>query len=109
MSLNHEKKGVAHDSEGDNPLGLREADMAVLDAQVDIPQTDAGYKAIYRFATKVDFVVMVLSSISAAAAGTSLPLMTVCFPSSHVQTWCENEHQIVVLPTDRDVRSFSAL
>lgn len=79
MSLKNEEKGVVNGSGNGNPLGFGEADIALLDAQVQIPQTDAGYKAIYRFANQVDLVVMVLSSLSAAAAGTSLPLMTVCF------------------------------
>jgi ATP-binding cassette subfamily B (MDR/TAP) protein 1 len=72
-----EKNDSTHDSGNEKQLGLGEADVALLDAQVEIPQTGAEYKTIYRFANRLDVVVMVLSSISAAAAGTSLPLMTV--------------------------------
>jgi ATP-binding cassette, subfamily B (MDR/TAP), member 1 len=72
-----EKNDSVHDIGNVKKLGLGEADVALLDAQVELPQTDAGYKTIYRFANRLDVVVMVLSSISAAAAGTSLPLMTV--------------------------------
>ncbi|KAK0703921.1 multidrug resistance protein-like protein 1 [Lasiosphaeria miniovina] len=87
MASDKEKKEVAvpvpldsnHDSP--NPLGLAEAELAVLDAQVDIPKTDLGYKAVFRFATPVDIVVMLLSSVCAMAAGTTLPLMTVVFGS----------------------------
>jgi hypothetical protein len=68
---------VGEETENEKRLSLSEDDTALLDIQVHIPPTDAGYKTIYRFADRVDVVVMLISSVAAAAAGTCLPLMTV--------------------------------
>jgi ATP-binding cassette subfamily B (MDR/TAP) protein 1 len=68
---------VVEEIEHEKRPGLSEDDTALLDVQVHIPPSSAGYKTIYRYAERVDVVVMAVSSIAAVGAGTCLPLMTV--------------------------------
>lgn len=60
-----------------NPLGLSDAELNSLDEQIDLPPSDAGYLAIYRYSTTSDLVIMFFSAVMASVAGASLPLMTV--------------------------------
>ncbi|KJR86139.1 ATP-binding protein cassette, subfamily B (MDR/TAP), member 1 [Sporothrix schenckii 1099-18] len=64
-----------------NPLGLDEAELACLARQIDLPASTAGYGAIYRYADRVDRLVMFVSGVAACGAGSTMPLMTIVFGS----------------------------
>ncbi|KIH93730.1 hypothetical protein SPBR_09155 [Sporothrix brasiliensis 5110] len=64
-----------------NPLGLDEAELACLARQIDLPASTAGYGAIYRYADRVDRLVMLVSGVAACGAGSSMPLMTIVLGS----------------------------
>jgi len=61
----------------DNPLGLDDAELQVLHKQTELPATDAGYLAIYKYATSLDLAIMAGSAVMSAASGACMPLMTV--------------------------------
>ncbi len=69
-----------HSDDDHNPLDLTVDELATLQEQIDIPVSSDGYYAIFRYASGLDFAVMCLSSVMAAAAGTCQPLMTVRKP-----------------------------
>lgn len=75
MSLHKEKA----DSDDPNPLGLDEVELACLSSQIDLPASTVGYGAIYRYANRLDLLVMIFSGVAACAAGSTMPLMTVRF------------------------------
>ncbi|TVY38694.1 Leptomycin B resistance protein [Lachnellula occidentalis] len=58
---------------------LPAAEAAILKRQVDIPVVKSGWKALYRYATVNDYLIIAVSSVCAIAAGAALPLMTVVF------------------------------
>lgn len=74
-SPENEKVEVA--TQDDNPLGLEEAERRVLAAQIAVPPSNAGYLEIYRYADRVDVLIMVASAVLAATAGAAMPLMMV--------------------------------
>lgn len=67
--------------EGDNdPLDrLPEHERQILKRQLDIPTVKVTYLTLYRYATTMDWVIIVISAICAIAAGAILPLMTIIF------------------------------
>ncbi|KAJ1335554.1 ATP-binding cassette subfamily B (MDR/TAP) member 1 [Microdochium nivale] len=58
-------------------LPPHEAD--ILRRQITIEETNAGLGALYRYATRNDIIVIVISSICAIVGGAAMPLMTVIF------------------------------
>jgi ATP-binding cassette subfamily B (MDR/TAP) protein 1 len=58
---------------------LPDAEAQILRRQVDIPVVKSGWKTLYRYSTKWDIVIIVVSAICSIAAGAALPLMTVIF------------------------------
>ncbi len=65
------------DPPSENPLGLDADEIALLDSQVEVGTSDAGYGAIYRYAERLDRLVMATSAVFAVVAGATMPLMTV--------------------------------
>lgn len=67
-----------------DPLGghLMEDERNVLKRQLEAEETEVSYLLLYRYATRMDILIIVVSSICAIAAGVALPLMTVCFDGS---------------------------
>ncbi|KAL9112835.1 MAG: hypothetical protein Q9227_002912 [Pyrenula ochraceoflavens] len=66
--------------EGDEAFAhLPDHEKNVLKKQLDSPTVQVSYKTLYRYATTWDMIIVVVSSISAIAAGAALPLMTVVF------------------------------
>lgn len=64
----------------DDPFRHLPVDEAeVLRRQVDIPVVSVGYKTLYRYATRNDMIIVVISIICSIAGGAALPLMTVIF------------------------------
>ncbi|CAG8972233.1 hypothetical protein HYALB_00001631 [Hymenoscyphus albidus] len=58
---------------------LPPAEARILRKQVEIPVVKSGIKALYRYATLNDYLIIAVSAICAIAAGAALPLMTVVF------------------------------
>ncbi|KAK1073519.1 GTPase-activating protein [Friedmanniomyces endolithicus] len=58
---------------------LPEHEAAILKRQLDIPPVKLTYKSLYRYATRNDLLLMVLSSICAIVGGAVMPLMTIVF------------------------------
>ncbi|CAG8447136.1 15414_t:CDS:2 [Acaulospora colombiana] len=50
-----------------------------IKAQVQIEQTKISYFQLYTFATKKDWVIMIIGLVFAGAAGAAMPLMTIVF------------------------------
>ena len=66
----------------EDPLAhLPEHEAAIIRRQLDIPPVKLGYKDLYRYATRNDLLIMLVSGICAIAAGAAMPLMTVVFGS----------------------------
>jgi ATP-binding cassette, subfamily B (MDR/TAP), member 1 len=71
-----------HEKEEEDPLAhLPEHEAEIIRRQLDIPPVKVGYKQLYRYATRNDFLIMIVSGICAIAGGAALPLMTVVFGS----------------------------
>lgn len=60
---------------------LPEHEAVILKRQLDIQPVNIGYLSLYRYATKNDVLIIIVSGICAIAAGVALPLMTVVFGS----------------------------
>ncbi|RDL39380.1 uncharacterized protein BP5553_03720 [Venustampulla echinocandica] len=58
---------------------LPPAEALILKRQVETPVVKSGWKALYRYATVNDYLIIAVSSVCAIAAGAALPLMTVVF------------------------------
>jgi ATP-binding cassette, subfamily B (MDR/TAP), member 1 len=58
---------------------LPPAEAEILKRQVNIPELKAGWKNLYRYSTRNDILIMIVSGLCAIAAGAALPLMTVIF------------------------------
>ena len=49
----------------------------IVKRQLDIPTVSVNYRTLYRYATKVDLIIIAVSSVCAIAGGAVMPLMTV--------------------------------
>ncbi|KAJ3497303.1 hypothetical protein NLG97_g2010 [Lecanicillium saksenae] len=58
---------------------LTEHEAEILRSQVDVPTLSKGVNVLWRYSSKTDVVIIITSLICAAAAGATLPLMTVIF------------------------------
>ncbi|KAK3990226.1 putative leptomycin B resistance protein [Cladorrhinum sp. PSN332] len=58
---------------------LSESEARVLKAQVYTPDVKVGMATLYRYSSRNDIIIIVISSICAIASGAALPLMTVVF------------------------------
>lgn len=59
---------------------LPEHERAILKRQVDVPDVKVGYFTLYRYATKMDILILIIAGICAIAGGAAMPLMTVSGP-----------------------------
>ncbi|KAK3717240.1 hypothetical protein LTR37_005949 [Vermiconidia calcicola] len=68
------------DLESDDPFAhLPEHEAAILKRQVDIPPVKVTYLMLYRYATRNDLIIMVVSAICSIIGGAVMPLMTIIF------------------------------
>lgn len=72
---------VKGEKAGDPYQGLSPEEVAILKRQVETPDVKAGFASIYRYATRMDLLIMVIGAVCAIAAGVILPLMTIVFGS----------------------------
>jgi ATP-binding cassette subfamily B (MDR/TAP) protein 1 len=56
---------------------LTEAEQEILARQLSLPAVTASYLMLYRYATKIDLLIIAISSLFAIVAGAVFPLMTV--------------------------------
>lgn len=66
--VNKDEEAYAH---------LPEYEKDIVKKQLDIPSVSVTYKTLYRYATKNDIIIIVISALCAIAGGAALPLMTV--------------------------------
>ncbi|CAG9981999.1 unnamed protein product [Clonostachys byssicola] len=59
--------------------GLPEDEIAILKRQIDISDQSYGVSTFFRYATRMDILIMIVSAVCAAAVGAALPLMTIIF------------------------------
>ncbi|KAI5365024.1 Putative Type 1 protein exporter [Septoria linicola] len=75
-------KDTDDDQKKQDPLAhLPEHEAAILRRQLEIPPVKVTYSKLYRYATRNDFLIIIVSAICAIAAGAALPLMTIIFGS----------------------------
>lgn len=55
----------------------------IVKRQLDIPEVKVTYRTLYRYATRNDRIIIVISCICAIAGGAVMPLMTVRIHSQH--------------------------
>jgi ATP-binding cassette subfamily B (MDR/TAP) protein 1 len=58
--------------------GLSEQEREIIERQIEAPKLDVGYFALFRYASRNEFIIMVIAVIASIAAGAVMPLMTVC-------------------------------
>lgn len=56
---------------------LSQDEKDILKKQLDAPEVKIGFFGLYRYADKMDILILVISAICAIAAGAALPLFTV--------------------------------
>ncbi|VUC24318.1 unnamed protein product [Clonostachys rosea] len=70
----------ADEAEPPDPFdGLPDDEIAILKRQVDISDGSYGVSTFFRYATRMDVLIMIISAVCAAAVGAALPLMTIIF------------------------------
>lgn len=57
---------------------LPEHEKGILKRQLDAPAVKVSFFILYRYASRTDILIMIVSAICAIAAGAALPLFTVC-------------------------------
>ena len=55
-------------------------ELAIINEQIDAPDVNVSYGTLFRYASLWDIALIIFGSLSAIAAGSALPLMTVCLP-----------------------------
>lgn len=80
-----DEKHAAPSEEVKAPMaGLSEQEKEIIERQIDAPKLTVGYFALFRYATKNEFLIMIIALIASIAAGATMPLMTVS-RHSHVR------------------------
>ena len=68
---------VGEQDDADPFKHLPENERAILKRQVDEPETEVSFFTLYRYSTRADIFILVVSAITTIAAGAAMPLMTV--------------------------------
>lgn len=63
---------------------LPENEKAILKKQLDSEESSVSFLALFRYASRMDLLIIFISAICAIAAGAALPLFTVSAPRSSV-------------------------
>lgn len=58
---------------------LPEHEREILKRQLDIPPVKLGFKDLFRYATRNDWIIIIVSAFCAIAGGALIPLMTIIF------------------------------
>ena len=59
---------------------LPDHEKAIIKKQIDIPTVTVTFRTLYRYATRNDLIIIVISFIAAIIGGAAMPLMTVRSP-----------------------------
>jgi ATP-binding cassette subfamily B (MDR/TAP) protein 1 len=70
--------GVKSEEEVDPFSHLPAHEAEILRLQINVPDVNTGYFALYRYATRMDWIIFGVSCLCAIVAGAAMPLMTVC-------------------------------
>ncbi|KAL5121571.1 hypothetical protein ACEQ8H_000643 [Pleosporales sp. CAS-2024a] len=60
-------------------VGLTEQEKAIIQRQIEAPQLTVGYFALFRYASRNEFIIMAMAFIASIASGAAMPLMTVVY------------------------------
>lgn len=84
LSPTHENEKGSNASQTALPLDddavfahLSQHEKDILKKQLDAPPVKIGFFGLYRYASRMDIIILVVSAICAIAAGAALPLFTV--------------------------------
>jgi ATP-binding cassette subfamily B (MDR/TAP) protein 1 len=72
-----EKHGAPSEMVKPPMAGLSEQEKEIIERQIEAPKLDVGYFALFRYASRNEFIIMVIAVIASIAAGAVMPLMTV--------------------------------
>ncbi|KAI0543576.1 P-loop containing nucleoside triphosphate hydrolase protein [Xylaria curta] len=76
------KASLDHDgSENDPYQHLPVHEATILRTQIITPEANAGITTLYRYASKNDIMIIIISALASIAAGAALPLATIVFGS----------------------------
>jgi ATP-binding cassette, subfamily B (MDR/TAP), member 1 len=67
------------DNQDDIYAHLPAAEAEILKRQVVMPDVKAGVATLYRYSSRQDILIIIVSTIAAIASGAAMPLMTVIF------------------------------
>lgn len=70
-----------HERNGDPYGAMSSEEAAILKRQVETPDIKVGMTTLYRYATRIDLILLFIGAVCAIASGAILPLMTVVFGS----------------------------
>jgi len=71
---------VNEESKEDDPLGhLPPEEAEIIRKQLDIPNVNLNYFSLFRYASRNDIIIIVISAITAVIGGAAMPLMTIIF------------------------------
>ncbi|KAJ6264894.1 ABC multidrug transporter mdr1 [Drechslerella dactyloides] len=74
-----DSKYAVKDEEKDPYAHLSPEEAAIIKKQVDIPESNINYFTLYRYASRGDLTILLISHAASIAAGAVLPLMTIVF------------------------------
>lgn len=75
---------------------LPQHEKDILKKQLDAPVAKISFFGLYRYASKMDILILLVSAICAIAAGAALPLFTVSFEPENLNTGPVVQSQIHV-------------
>jgi ATP-binding cassette subfamily B (MDR/TAP) protein 1 len=58
---------------------LSEQEREIIERQIDAPKLTIGYFALFRYASRVEVLIMIVALVASIAAGATMPLMTVVY------------------------------
>jgi ATP-binding cassette subfamily B (MDR/TAP) protein 1 len=61
---------------------LPEHERDIIRKQLQVPEVSVSYKSLYRYATRIDLIIVAISLVCAVIGGAAAPLMTVFPPSA---------------------------
>ncbi|CAG7935572.1 unnamed protein product [Penicillium nalgiovense] len=77
----HESKTPVASDEDALYAHLPEHEKDILKQQLDAPLVNISYFGLYRYASRIDILIIIISTLCAIAAGAALPLFTILFGS----------------------------
>lgn len=75
-----ESQAIQKQPRNEDPYAhLPPGEAAILKRQVDTPDVKVGFQTLYRYATRMDLILLAIGTVSAIASGVIMPLMTIIF------------------------------